>query len=49
MIPCVIDLQRDGKLLGDSMNNSFGVANRMQQYRTVKAFEATYLRVGEGE
>ena len=29
------------------MNDAFAVANRMQQYRAVKAFEVTYLRVGE--
>jgi ATP-dependent Lon protease len=29
------------------MNDAFAVANRMQQYRAVKAFEVTYLRVEE--
>jgi hypothetical protein len=30
------------------LSNVFVIANRMQQYRAVKVFEVTYLRVGEG-
>jgi ATP-dependent Lon protease len=27
------------------MNDAFGLANRLQEYRPVKAFEVTYLRL----